>query len=139
MAENSEIRSNDACLFFRFIPECQMDHSSNLELRNGYLVRSINFRNCSRVRIRSFNFGTILRRHQSSSLEAPPHRFRELFPAGTLKPRARIMLDGPKPVAERKITRIDLFFKGPVTRQQPTPHSRMIRYFAIMEQSRLVS
>ena len=70
--------------------------------------------------------------------EAPPHRFRELFPAGTLKPRARIMLDGPVPVAERKITRIDLFFKGPVTRQQPTPHSRIIRYFAIVEQSRLV-
>ena len=70
--------------------------------------------------------------------DAPPHRFRELFPAGTLKPRARIMLDGPKPVAERKITRIDLFFKGPVTRQQPTPHRGVIRYFAIMEQSRLV-
>ena len=64
--------------------------------------------------------------------DAPPHRFRELFPAGTLKPRARIILDGPEPVAERKITRIDLFFKGPVTRQQPTPHSRMIRYFAVM-------
>ena len=70
--------------------------------------------------------------------EAPPHRFRELFPAGTLKPRARIMLDDPEPVAERKITRIDLFFKGPVTRQQPTPHSRMIRYFAIMEQLSLI-
>ena len=61
----------------------------------------------------------------------------ELFPAGTLKPRARIMLDGLEPVAERKITRIDLFFKGPVTRQQPTPQSRMIRYFAIVKQSRL--
>ena len=71
--KTSEIRSNDACLFFRFMPEYQMDHSSNLELRNGYLVRSINFRNCSRVRIRSFNFGTILRRRQSSSLNLSRH------------------------------------------------------------------
>ena len=69
----SEIRSNDACLFFQFIPEYRMDQSSNLKLRNGYLVRSINFRNCSQVRIRSFNFGTMLSRHQSSSLNLSRH------------------------------------------------------------------
>ena len=40
--------------------------------------------------------------------DAPPHRFRELFPAGTLKPRARIMLDGPEPVAKREVVRVDI-------------------------------
>lgn len=55
--------------------------------------------------------------------DAPPHRFRELFPAGTVKPRARIMLDAPEPVAQSEIMRN---CRSPVTRsvQQGDPGFR---------------
>ena len=49
--------------------------------------------------------------------EAPPHRFRELFPAGTLKPRARIMLDDPEPISQSEIMCVDIPCITPVTCQ----------------------
>ena len=49
--------------------------------------------------------------------DAPPHRFRELFPAGTLKPRARIMLDDPEPISQSEIMCVDIPCITPATCQ----------------------
>ena len=81
--------------------------------------------------------GTLRQQLSGTVKDAPPHRFRELFFAWTVKPDAGVVFDGPEPVPEREVVRVDVFLITPVTRQQATPYSRVIRYLAIVKQGRL--
>ena len=82
--------------------------------------------------------GTLRQQLSGTVKDAPPHRLRELFFAWTVKPDAGVVLDGPEPVPEREVVRVDVLFITPVTRQQSAPYSRVIRYLAIVKQGRLM-
>ena len=70
-------------------------------------------------------------------VEPAPVLIAELVEAGTVKPDAGVVFDGPEPVPEREVVRVDVLFITPVTRQQSAPYSRVIRYLAIVKQGRL--